>query len=46
MKVAPLAMPPGNIVLLFMFLGLTLDVYRTFFAPNAPARQAPPEGKS
>jgi hypothetical protein len=31
MKVAPLAMPPGNMVLLIMVVGLALDVYRTFF---------------
>ena len=31
MKVAPLAMPPGNLILLIMVIGLGLDVYRTFF---------------
>jgi hypothetical protein len=31
MKPTPLAMPPGNMVLLIMVIGLALDVYRTFF---------------
>lgn len=36
MKVAPLAMPPGNMVLLIMLVGLALDVYRTFFQTKKP----------
>jgi hypothetical protein len=40
MKVAPLAMPPGNVVLLIMLVTLSLDVYRTFFAPDAPGQKA------
>jgi hypothetical protein len=40
MKVAPLAMPPGNMVLLIMLVGLSLDVYRTFFRDRPKTDQA------
>jgi hypothetical protein len=39
----PTTILPGNLILLIMLTTLSLDVYRTFFAPNAPARRPKPE---